>query len=267
VIAPLRDQAGLHIGFSKITRDLTERRNAEIDRLSLARAQEALRLRDEFLSIASHELRTPLVALQLQIDSLRVFGANLDAKQHSKIDRAGRNVHRLVDLINTLLDVSRISQGRLTLTPRPIELGALVNDVIDRLSDSAHEARCAVVANVGAPIEGMWDALRIGQVISNLLSNAFKYAAGSRVDVALRQEGDAAVLLVEDRGPGIPDDMRERVFGRFQRGASANFGGIGLGLYLAREIVVAHGGTISARDREAGGATLEVRLPILRDGA
>jgi PAS domain S-box-containing protein len=264
VLAPLRDRTGKHIGFSKITRDLTERRTAERDRLALAHAQEALRLRDEFLSIASHELRTPLVALQLQLDSLRSQSTNLDPKQISKVkvDRASRNVQRLADLIATLLDVSRIAQGRLTLAPRPFELGSLANEVIDRLDESAQEARCIVVPDLAGDIEGTWDPLRIGQVISNLLSNAFKYASGSRIDVRLVRETDEAVLYIEDRGPGIPDDQRERIFDRFERAASRNFGGMGLGLYVAREIVLAHGGTIAARNRDGGGATLEVRLPI-----
>src|SRR6185312_11981534 len=115
VIAPLRDERGVHIGFSKITRDLTERRTAELDRLNLVRAQEALRLRDEFLSVASHELRTPLVALQLQLESLDIQTSTLDPKLISKISRARRNAMRLADLITTLLDVSRIAEGRLTL--------------------------------------------------------------------------------------------------------------------------------------------------------
>jgi PAS domain S-box-containing protein len=256
VIAPLRDRSGRHIGFSKITRDLTERRAAERDRLALAHAQEALRLRDEFLSIASHELRTPLVALRLQLDSLRAQSTNLEPKQISKIDRASRNVQRLTDLIATLLDVSRIAQGRLTLAPRPVELGSLVSEVIDRLHESAQEARCTVSLELAGEIEGMWDPLRIGQVVSNLLANAYKYAAGTQIDVRLVRDADDAVLSIEDRGPGIPDDERERIFRRFERAASRNFGGMGLGLYVAREIVAAHGGTIHAHNRDGGGATL-----------
>jgi len=263
VIAPLWDRTGTLIGFSKITRDLTERRAAELDRVQLARAQEALRLRDEFLSIASHELRTPLVALQLQIDSLRSQSVNLQPKQVSKLDRASRNVQRLADLIKTVLDVSRIARGRLTLSPKRIDLGALVGEVIDRLHEPAHEAGCIVAADLAPGIEGMWDPLRLGQVVSNLLSNAFKYAAGSRVDVTLSRDGDDAVLCVQDRGPGIAAEHLEKIFERFERATAAkNLGGMGLGLYVARQIVIAHRGAIRARNREHGGASLEVRLPI-----
>ena len=263
VIAPLYDRAGAHIGFSKITRDLTERRAAELDRVQLARTQEALRLRDEFLSIASHELRTPIAALKLQIDSLRHQSSNLDPKQLAKLERADRNTQRLTDLVTTLLDVSRISQGKLTLVPERLQLAALVDEVIDRLHESAHEARCVVVAELDPTLYGAWDPLRIGQVISNLLSNAFKYAPGSQIDVVLVRDGSEALLRVGDRGPGIAREHLERIFERFERAVPArNYGGLGLGLYVAREIVIAHGGTIRAHNREGGGAGLEVRLPL-----
>jgi PAS domain S-box-containing protein len=263
VIAPLRDEHGTHIGFSKITRDLTERRAAELDRLSLVRAQEALRLRDEFLSVASHELRTPLVALQLQLDSLQAQGTNLEAKQLSKIERGRRNATRLADLITTLLDVSRIAEGRLTLNIQTVNLGELVHDVVDRLEESAALAKNLVVTAGGTDLVGRWDPLRIGQVVSNLLSNAFKYAAGTHVDINVRRDGGEAVICVEDRGPGIAEAQLERIFERFERAASVrNYPGLGLGLFVAREIVIAHGGSIHARNREGGGAAVEVRLPL-----
>jgi PAS domain S-box-containing protein len=263
VLAPLRDRAGHLIGFSKITRDLTELRRAEQDRLKLVQTEEALRLRDEFLSIAAHELRTPLVALELQIDSLLDQRDQFDAKFHSKLERAGRNVERLADLIATLLDVSRISTGHLTIAPQKIDLGKLVREVVDRLEDAATAARCTLKPSVADGIVGYWDPLRVGQVVTNLLGNAFRYAAGTEVEIRLTREDETAVLCVADRGPGIPDDQRERIFERFERaGAARQHGGMGLGLYVARQIVAAHQGTISAKDREGSGAVLEVRLPI-----
>ena len=180
---------------------------------------------------------------------------------HLQLERASRNVLRLADLITALLDVSRIAQGRLTLTRKRGVLAAQTAEVIDRLEEPAQEAGCMVVPDLGGPIEGTWDPLRIGQVISNLLSNAFKYAAGSRVDVRLVRDGDVVVLKIEDHGPGIPEAALERIFGRFERAAPRNFGGMGLGLYVAREIIAAHGGTIRARNRDGGGVTFEVRLP------
>jgi PAS domain S-box-containing protein len=261
VITPLEDRARNHIGFSKITRDLTDRRKAELDQLQLAHTQEALRLRDEFLSIAAHELRTPLVALQLQIESLIGQKTSFDPKFHPKFDRAGRNVQRLADLITALMDVSRISSGHLTLSRENMDLASVVAEVIDRLHEVAQQARSTVVADL-APLVGRWDPLRMGQVISNLLVNAFKYATGTQVDVQLRRDGDQAVLTVRDRGPGIADDQLERVFRRFERASSRNLGGLGLGLYVAREIVNAHDGTIVATNQPTGGASIEIRLPI-----
>jgi PAS domain S-box-containing protein len=266
VITAVREADGRLAGYVKVTRDLTDRRDAEMSRLQLAHSQEALRLRDEFLSIAAHELRTPLVALQLQVDSLQ--GSILEPRQLSKVSRASRNIQRMTDLITALLDVSRISQGHLKLVPKRIDLGALVSEVIDRLDEPAHEAKCEVVAALCPDVRGSWDPLRIGQVISNLLSNAFRYAAGSRIEITLEREGDEAMLRVEDRGPGIPEDRLDRVFERFERAAPArNYGGLGLGLYVAREIVVAHGGKIRARNREGGGASVEIALPIQESSA
>jgi PAS domain S-box-containing protein len=262
VVEALHDQAGAHVGFSKITRDLTSRLQAEQERLQLAHAQEALRLRDEFFSIAAHELRTPLAALQLQIDSLRSQPSNFDQRQVSKLDRAGRNVQRLSELITSLLDVSRIAKGKLVLNPKRIDLGALIREVVDRMQEPAAAAGCEVVVDARLGLAGTWDPLRVGQVVSNLLSNAFKYARGSRIDVTLEREEDETVLRVEDRGPGIPREHLETVFQRFERAAPTGAAGMGLGLYVAREIVIAHGGTIAATNREGGGASLEVRLPL-----
>jgi PAS domain S-box-containing protein len=262
VIAPLYDQNGTHIGFSKITRDMTERVRSEQERIALAHAQEALRLRDEFFSIAAHELRTPLVALQLQIDSLRMQTPETEHKQISKLDRAGRNVQRLSELISSLLDVARISKGELTLNRKRVDLGTVVAEVVDRLQETAAAARCKLITSVVQGIVGDWDPLRIGQVVANLLANAFKYAKGSPVDVSLVRDGDEAVLRVEDRGPGIAPAYLEAVFNRFERAGTRDATGMGLGLYVAREIATAHGGTVFAASREGGGTTIEMRLPV-----
>jgi PAS domain S-box-containing protein len=263
VITSQRDEHGELLGFIKVTRDLTERREAEMRRIDLAHIQEALKLRDEFLSIAAHELRTPLFALKLQLESTLTQRKTLDPKLVTRLDRANRNAERLGDLINTLMDVARIAQGRLKLTPARVDLSALVDEVVDRLHEAAVDSKCTVVTERPDQLHGVWDPLRVGQVLSNLLANSFKYAGGSRVDVQLAREGGEAVLRVMDRGPGIPEGQLERVFGRFERAVSArHFGGLGLGLYVAREIVLAHGGTVRAYNRDGGGAAVEARFPI-----
>jgi PAS domain S-box-containing protein len=262
VITPLF-RRGEHIGFSKITRDLTEQRHAEEDRLRLAQAEEAVRLRDEFLSIAAHELRTPLMALQLQVESVRTSANHLDERQARRLQRASHNVARLADLIAMLMDVTRISTGRLQVTRKPADLSTIVEEAVDRLQESAADAGCEVVADVTRGIVASVDPMRIGQIVTNLLTNAFRHAPGTKVDLKLFESGRSAVLCVADRGPGIPEDQLANIFERFQRGrASANRGGMGLGLYVAREVVLAHDGQIKAGHRSGGGAVLEVRIPI-----
>ncbi|WP_224363628.1 sensor histidine kinase [Hyalangium versicolor] len=264
IITSVRDATGLHRGFAKVTRDLTERRKLETERVQVAQAQEALRLRDEFLSIASHELKTPLTALQLQLQSLRDQLANLDAKVTTKVDRATRSSERLADLIETLLDVSRITTGRFEMNPQPFDLAEAVHDVTERLRDSAARAGCALSVQAAAAILGTWDRLRLEQVLTNLLSNAIKYAARTPIDVSLVREEETAVLEVRDQGPGIPEEALPRIFDRFERAAEMrHYGGLGLGLYVVREIVKAHDGMVTVRNVPEGGACFTVRLPLV----
>jgi PAS domain S-box-containing protein len=263
IITALRDPAtDKLVGFAKVTRDLTERRRNEEERLRLAQAEEAVRLRDEFLSIASHELKTPLTAMQLQLQSLRKKVEEHDAVLASKVARATRSGNRLADLVEALLDVSRISTGRFELRRERFDLAASVHDVADRMREAAAMAGCQLSVEAPDAVTGTWDKLRVEQVLVNLLSNAFKYGAGSAVDVALARDGGDAVLTVRDFGPGIAEVDRQRIFGRFERAAPLrNYGGMGLGLYVAREIVEAHGGAVAAANAPDGGAMFTVRLP------
>jgi signal transduction histidine kinase len=264
VITALRDEEGRLEGFAKVTRDLTERERAEEDRLRLVQAHEAIRLRDEFLSIASHELRTPLTSLRLQLQSIGHRLGTADVPVAERLERATRSTERLAGLIDALLDVARISSGTLSLNPRTLDLAEVARDVIEGLEQEASTAGCSVHLDAPFPVRGMWDQLRIEQVLINLLSNAFRYASGQPVDVRVWQEDGEARVAVEDRGSGIPLEDLERIFGRFeQAGASRNYGGLGLGLYLSREIALAHGGSIEARNREGGGASFLLRIPLI----
>jgi PAS domain S-box-containing protein len=274
VISPMRNSAGQLLGFAKVTGDHTERKHAEEERIRVAQMREAIRVRDEFLSIASHELKTPLTSLQLQLQSLALRGQPQDPKLAAKIARAQRSGNRLADLIETLLDVSRIATGRFSPVPEPVDLEALARDVMETFREPALRARCtlslSLPASADAPsrdaLVGRWDRLRIEQVITNLVGNAMKYAAGTAVEVVLQRDGEDAVLTVDDRGPGIPETSLDRIFGRFERAVSSgNYGGLGLGLYVTREIVDAHHGSIQATNRPGGGARFIVRLPLNPD--
>ena len=268
VLEPVRDMEGRLLGFAKVTRDLTERRNAEAERLRLAQAQEAVRMRDEFLSIASHELKTPLSAIQLQLQSLLQGAQSLDAKLRNKAERAYRGGERLTELVETLLDVSRIATGRFSLSRREFDLARGVEEVVERYREQASQAGCELTLHLDGPVSGQWDPLRMEQVVTNLLSNSLKYAAGTPVELSVKAEGGTAILIISDQGPGIPASEWDRIFGRFERAASIrHYGGLGLGLYVARQIVEAHGGTISVSAVEPRGVRFVVTLPRAASGS
>jgi PAS domain S-box-containing protein len=266
LITAVHNGAGELIGFTKVTRDLTERRRLQEEQISLARAQEAIRLRDEFLALASHELKTPLTVLQIQLDSLRSHPGSSDPKLATKLDRAARSSDRLTRLVGSLLDVSRLATGKFSLEPRPFDLVDSMGRLIDFMRPAAAAAGCELSLTSAGPLAGVWDQLRIEQVVTNLVANAIKYAAGAPIEVDVRGDGVDATIKVRDHGPGVPAGEHDRIFGRFERAEGiGHHGGMGLGLYLAREIVEAHGGTITARDAEGGGALFEVHLSQRKD--
>ncbi len=261
VISAVRDASGTLIGFTKVTRDLSERRRMEEERVRLAQAQEAIRLRDEFLSIASHELKTPLTALQLQVQGL-LDRKDLDERLANRLGKVARSSDRLGGLIASLLDASRFASGQMSLRYEAFDLLDAARAVIESLREVAQRAGCDVSLGAGASVRGSWDRVRVEQILTNLLSNAFKYAPGAPVLVTLRQEADTAVLQVRDDGPGISALDLSRLFGRFERASPPSYGGFGLGLYIARQAAEAHGGTITAANNEAGGVCITVRLPL-----
>ncbi len=269
VITALFDETGTLRGFGKVTRDFTARRQAEEAR-ELERLREAVRARDEFLSVASHELKTPLTPLQIKLTAmLRAIELHPDTslapeKVAKDLDMARRQVRKLADLIEDLLDVSRISVGKLSLTPEPMDLIPLVQEVVGRYGPQAAQAHCPVDVVATAPVvEGTWDKKRMEQVVTNLLTNAFKYGAGKPVHVRVGLEDGQAVLSVRDEGIGIATDDQAHVFERFMRAVSdRHYGGLGLGLFITREIVHGHGGTIRVCSALGKGATFTVTLPL-----
>ena len=262
VITALVDDQGRLTGYAKVTRDLTDRLRAQEEQLRLAQAEEAVRLRDEFLSIAAHELRTPLSAVQLQLQGLLEFPEGLDPRIRARVERACRSGDRLVTLVDTLLDVSRITTGSLTLVPSAFDLTVAVQEVVERFREHAARAHSPVTVRSTGPLLGSWDRLRIEQVVTNILVNALKYASGTPVDVMLTGNDGEVTIRIADGGPGIPESEWERIFRRFERAAPMrNFGGLGLGLYVARQIVEAHGGTIDLAPGRARGAEFVIQLP------
>jgi signal transduction histidine kinase/CHASE1-domain containing sensor protein len=226
------------------------------------RAQESLKLRDDFLSIASHELKTPLTALTLQSESLRASAGKATSDSVArKADAIRRNVDRLTRLVATLLDLTRITAGRLEIHREDVDLVEVVTDVLARFEEEARRAGCDLRLEAPASLVGHWDRLRIDQVVSNLLANAVKYGPGEPIDVRLEARLDSARLTVRDHGIGISDADQKRIFERFERAVSdRNYGGFGLGLWIVRRIVEAMGGTIHVESAPARGATFVVEL-------
>jgi signal transduction histidine kinase/DNA-binding NarL/FixJ family response regulator len=258
-----------------LAEDVAIRASIAIDNARLyTEAREAIRMRDEFLSIASHELRTPLTPLQLQVGTLRAHSDDLArglASQEwieERLDRIARQGRRLERLIGQLLDVSRISAGRLTLDLERVDLASVVSDVEQRLREAEAIARsgCTVTTDL-EHVVGEWDRMRLEQVVDNLLSNALKYASGTAVTVKVAAEDGTAVLTVEDKGIGLSPNDKERVFGRFERAVSSrHYGGLGIGLFIVREVVDALGGTVEVESEVGKGAKFTVRLPaVARD--
>jgi len=233
---------------------------------AIAERTRAVDVRDEFLAIASHELRTPLTALLLYIQTeLRVLRRIGSAEQNDAINRletTQRMALRLDKLISELLEVSRIIWGRLQPEREDVDLAALVQDSLARQQQQLQQARCSVHLEVEGPVRGQWDRGRLDRVIDNLIGNAAKYGAGKPIEVRLDGRKENVLLEVRDHGIGIDPADQARIFERFERAVSRRqYGGFGLGLWISRKIVEAHGGSISLMSRPGAGCTFSVELP------
>lgn len=240
---------------------------AEEERARLKQAQEGLRARDEFLSVASHELRTPLTALQLQLQTLAQSlsrGETWDEpRATNRLSKAIRQTDRLGALVERLLDVSRLGGGMLPIHTEQADLCEIVKDAIEPLRAQAEQAGSELVLQMPESIAGQWDRMRLIQVVTNLLANAIKYGAGKPIEVTLDTSGARALLRVRDHGIGISEHDRERVFQRFERAVPVhNYGGLGLGLYISRHLIEAHGGSIDVRSAPGEGSEFTVALPL-----
>jgi signal transduction histidine kinase len=253
----------------KLAMELADRAALAVDNALLYRSsQEAVRLRDEFLAVASHELKTPLTPLNLRLQSLRreldKGGPTLDpARVREHVAALQRQSKRLSTLVESLLDVSRLEAGRLELNLEYVDLSALARDVTGRFAAQAARSNTSLEVHADEPVVGIWDRVRLEQVVSSLLSNALKYGSGRPVHILVERGPRGARLTVKDEGIGISPEHLPRIFDRFERAVSAeHFGGLGLGLYLTRHLVEAFGGTISASSEPGHGATFEVDLPL-----
>ncbi|GHG87580.1 ATP-binding protein [Comamonas sp. JC664] len=265
--APCFNASGQVEGGIGIVEDISERRRAESERERLYReAQEAVRVRDDFLSIASHELKTPLTPLSLRLATLE---RRLERGEHvepSTLRHARLHLLRITSLINDLLDASRIEAGRLALRPEATHLEGLVERVLRSL-ESQRGNHTVHFEPPEQPVQVKVDPFRMEQVVANLVENAFKYSPhGGAVRVSLLQRGGVALLSVSDEGIGIPPDQQRLLFDRYFRArnvSARSFGGLGLGLYISRDIVERHGGRIWVESEPGHGSTFHVALPLM----
>jgi signal transduction histidine kinase len=266
--APIKDGDAVVAGVV-VADDVSDEATLRRDNAQLYdAAQRAIRYRDEFLSVATHELKTPLTSLQLHLTGLLravELGKLLTEKEavQDRLLRAEAQVTRIAALLDELLDVSRISGGRLTITRETMDLAQLAREVAGRFDAQLERAGSTLALDAAAPLAGSWDRARLDQVLSNLLGNAIKYGRGKPIALSVSAIPDGARLTVRDEGIGIPEAEQARVFERFERASTVrNYGGMGLGLWIVREIVDAHGGHIMLESAPEAGATFLVDLPL-----
>jgi signal transduction histidine kinase len=250
--------------------DLADRAALALNNAQLYyRAQKAIQLREDFMSIASHELKTPLTPLKMQLQLLTTFvtsgivSAGAQGQALLKlIEASDQQIVRLSRLVEDMLDTSRISTGKLSLNREEVDLAELAHSVVERFHSLLASAKCHVQIVSHGDAHGKWDRLRIEQIINNLLSNAIKYGAGKPITITVSSQPGRAFLEVQDQGIGINRSDLGRIFERFERAVSVDrFGGLGLGLYISNQIVKAHGGTIRVESEPGKGSRFIVELP------
>ncbi|WP_158501586.1 ATP-binding protein [Vitiosangium sp. GDMCC 1.1324] len=265
----MRNPAGGIECFISVFQDITENKRAEEERVRLyQQAQEAIRARDVFLAVASHELKTPLTSLQLSLQQglrglrhqelVSIHGG----KALAQLNLAETQSRRLGALINELLDVSRLATRGPELHLERVDLEDLARRVVAQDEARAARSGSKLVLETRGPAVGRWDASRLEQVLLNLLSNAIKFGEGKPIEVKVDCDEERAKLEVSDQGIGISPEALTRIFERFERAVpERHYGGLGLGLWIARQIVLAHGGTLWVESAVGKGSTFHLQLP------
>lgn len=235
-----------------------QRRNAEL--------AEAVAARDAFIAVVSHELRNPMTPMMGQVDLL-LDGLRAGRVSPEQVEQRLERIRRIMDhylkRATTLLDVSRITSGKLRLEPVPCDLAALAREVVATFADAARHTGSPIEIDAPAGLPGTWDRLAMEQVVDNLVSNAIKYGGGGPVAVCVEEVGGDVRIRVRDHGPGISPGDRARIFGRFERavGHSQRRSGFGIGLWVVGQLVEAMGGTIAVDDAQGGGTVFNVTVP------
>ncbi|SEO36019.1 hybrid sensor histidine kinase/response regulator [Pseudomonas sp. NFACC39-1] len=231
--------------------------------------EQAVRMRDDFMSIVAHEVRTPLngLILETQLRKMHLARDNAAAfsldKVRAMVERDERQIKSLIRLIEDMLDVSRIRTGKLSIRPSRFNLATLVENLLRNFQPQIAAAECSLTCTIEPSVEGQWDEFRIEQVVSNLLTNALRYGGKGPIEVRVYSTPEHACVEVQDHGIGISEENQQRIFQQFERVSSkAVTSGLGLGLFISEQIVTAHGGTITVNSRLNEGALFRVCLPL-----
>ena len=236
--------------------------------------QRSLRMRDEFMSLVAHELRTPLntLFLEAQMRSLQLKRGTLATIKpdqfEAMIKRDERQIKAMIRLIDDMLDVSRMRSGQLSIRPAQVQLMDLLERVVSDLSLQAAATGCKLSLQPHPPVEGCWDEFRIEQVVVNLLTNALRYGGGQPVEVSVQYADDTVRIDVRDEGKGIAPSDLERIFEPYERGArNGEPKGLGLGLYISRQLAISHGGELRVTSKPGEGSTFSLILPTCEQTA
>lgn len=244
---------------------LADTANREADLATrVAELEAAVQARDSFLTVAAHELRNPMYALSLHLGlALKTAETLGDEGLVQFLTGARLSLERYVERATTLLDVSRINAGHKQLHIEEVDFAAIVRQVAASYEAEAAYTGAELRLHLPDRLIGRWDGLAVEQIVGNLVSNAIKYGADAPVDVTLARDGADARLTVRDHGPGIPAEDRERIFGRFEQVVGSHMrAGFGVGLWLVRSLLEAHGGGIAVESPPDGGAVFTARLPL-----
>jgi len=244
---------------------ITEIKRAEKERLELLDHVQALVVRrDEFISIAAHELRTPITAMHLQLQLINMGSDKDQGRNDSRpLQLLSRQVERLMQLVETLFSASSCANKGIELNFREVSLSKLIEDIIERLIPLIRNESCTLHDQIEADVIGNFDWTRIEEVLVNLITNAVKFGRGKPIEISLTKSGDFATIVIRDHGIGIKKEEQVRIFDKFERAVSIkSFGGLGLGLYVARQIIEAHGGKIKIDSEPGKGASFSVQFPL-----
>jgi signal transduction histidine kinase len=249
----------------RLVEDLAERVAVAIENAQLhQRARAAVRARDEFIALVAHELRTPVTTLLLSTEALARRGSSASAEEVARTSRRLLSqVQRLDRLIEEMLETAAAAVKPIVLSPSPTDLAHVARHTASAFAERLERAGCTLTLRADSSVVGNWDGRRLEQMLGSLLDNASKFGAGKPVDLSVRAEGNTAILTVHDNGPGIPSGHQAHLFEAFERAVSSeHYGGLGLGLFIARAIAEAHGGELTVCSRPGAGATFTATLPV-----